>query len=68
MALAITLTISTLFSLVFNRFVQPTVSNGEGASGFHEYQIQFVKNLIDDSLDEFRYCLHEVGYHKYLVD
>jgi hypothetical protein len=49
------LTILTIFFLVFNRFVQPTVPNGEGASGFQEYQIQFVKNLIDDSLDEFRY-------------
>ena len=44
-----------MFYLVLNGFVQPTMTNGEGASGFHEYQIQFVKNLIDDSLDEFRY-------------
>lgn len=44
---------------VLNGFVQPTMTNGEGASGFHEYQIQFVKNLIDDSLDEFRINFHQ---------
>ena len=45
----------TLFHVVLNGFVQPTMTNGDSGSGFHEYQIQFVKNLIDDSLDEFRY-------------
>ncbi|XP_028398227.1 protein NEDD1-like isoform X2 [Dendronephthya gigantea] len=44
---------------VLNGFIQPTRNNEEEVSGFHEYQVQFMKNLIDDALDEFRIDFHQ---------
>lgn len=43
------------FSSVLNGQISPTPKNNEKLPGFHEYQIKFVKNLIEDSMDEFRY-------------
>lgn len=44
---------------VVNHFIQPTATGtAENLSGFQQFQIQFIKNLIDDSLDEFRTNFH----------
>ncbi|XP_046841301.1 protein NEDD1-like [Xenia sp. Carnegie-2017] len=44
---------------VLNGQISPTPKNNEKLPGFHEYQIKFVKNLIEDSMDEFRMNFHQ---------
>lgn len=49
---------------ILNGFIQPSsMDPAENATGFQQFQIEFMKNLIDDALDEFR-----INFHRDIVN